>query len=141
MKSTQSSKQIILAAMVSTGLALWAAGLHGQQTPPDNTKANAPDAKGQLPTAGQQSNARSDVDISRQIRQAIVADKSLSTNAHNVKVITQHGKVTLRGPVGTEDEKKTIEAKASEVAGAGNVTSRMSVAHPRSTSKTKRSRT
>src|SRR5262245_61309548 len=135
------SKQIILAAMVSTGLALWAAGLHGQQTAPDNTKVNAQDAKGQLPTAGQQSNARSDVDISRQIRRAIVADKSLSTNAHNVKVITQHGKVTLRGPVRSEDEKKTVESKAADVAGAGNVTSRISIAPARAASKAKHSRT
>ena len=141
MKSIQKSKQIILAAMVSTGLALWAAGLHGQQTPPDNTKANAQDAKGQLPTAGSQSNARSDVDISRQIRRAIVADKSLSTNAHNVKVITQHGKVTLRGPVQSEDEKKTVESKAADVAGASNVTSRISIAGARATSKAKHSRT
>jgi hyperosmotically inducible protein len=63
----------------------------------------------------------------RKIRRAVVADKSLSTYAHNVKIISESGKVTLKGPVHTEDEKKAIEAKATEVAGAGNVTNEITV--------------
>ena len=63
----------------------------------------------------------------RQIRRAIVADKSLSTYAHNIKIISQGGKVTLKGPVHTEEEKKAIEAKATEIAGAGNVTDEITV--------------
>ena len=55
-------------------------------------------------------------------------DKTLSTYAHNVKVIAQDGQVTLKGPVRTEDEKKTVEAKATEVAGAGHVTNQISIA-------------
>ena len=47
-------------------------------------------------------------------------DKSLSTYAHNVKIVSKQGKVTLKGPVRSEDEKKTVAAKATEVAGAGN---------------------
>jgi len=39
----------------------------------------------------------SDRDITQQIRKSIVADKSLFTYAHNVKVITQNGMVTLKG--------------------------------------------
>ena len=55
-------------------------------------------------------------------------DKTLSTYAHNVKVIAQDGQVTLKGPVRTEDEKKTVEAKATEVAGAGHVINQISIA-------------
>ena len=55
-------------------------------------------------------------------------DKTLSTYAHNVKVITQDGRVTLKGPVCTEEEKKIVEAKATEVAGTGHVVNEMSVA-------------
>ena len=54
-------------------------------------------------------------------------DKSLSTYAHNVKIVSQHGKVTLKGPVRSAEEKKTIADKATEVAGAGNVTDQMTV--------------
>ena len=63
----------------------------------------------------------------RKIRRAIVSDKSLSTYGHNVKVIAQHGKVTLKGPVHSDDERKNIEAKAVEVAGAENVINQLSV--------------
>jgi osmotically-inducible protein OsmY len=63
----------------------------------------------------------------RKIRRAILNDKSLSTYAHNIKIISQHGKVTLKGPVHTEDEKKSIEAKATEIAGDGNVTNQIIV--------------
>jgi len=54
-------------------------------------------------------------------------DKTLSTYAHNVKVIAQNGKVTLKGPVRSEEEKKTVEQKATDVAGAGNVTNDLSI--------------
>jgi osmotically-inducible protein OsmY len=63
----------------------------------------------------------------RKIRRAVVADKSLSTYAHNVKIVAQNGKVTLKGPVHTEDEKKTIDSKATEIAGAGNVDNQITV--------------
>ena len=63
----------------------------------------------------------------RKVRRAVVADKSLSTYAHNVKIIAQNGKVTLKGPVRSEEEKKAVEAKATEVAGDGNVTSELTI--------------
>ena len=62
-------------------------------------------------------------------------DKTLSTYAHNVKVIAQDGQVTLKGPVRTEEEKKTVEAKATEVAGAGHVTNQISIAPAKSSKK------
>jgi osmotically-inducible protein OsmY len=48
-------------------------------------------------------------------------DKALSSYAHNVKVIAQGGQVTLKGPVRSDDEKRAVEAQATEVAGAGHV--------------------
>jgi osmotically-inducible protein OsmY len=78
-------------------------------------------------TADQQKANRSDRDITQQIRKSIASDKSLSTNGHNVKVITQNGMVTLKGPVRSEEEKKAVEDKAAEVAGADKVTSEIDV--------------
>ena len=56
-----------------------------------------------------------------------MADKSLSTNAKNVKIITANGVVTLRGPVNTPQEKATIEAKVQSIAGANNVDSQLEI--------------
>ena len=99
------------------------------QAPPaaDNTKTNERDRSASEPTADQQKDNRSDRDITQLIRQSIVKDKSLSTYAHNVKIITQNGQVTLKGPVQSEDEKKAIEAKAAEVAGENRVSSELNV--------------
>ena len=94
---------------------------------PDNTKVNERDRSQTGPTADQQKDNRSDRDITQQIRQSIVKDKSLSTYAHNVKIVTQSGLVTLKGPVRSEDEKKAIEAKAAEVAGDGKVTNELKI--------------
>jgi osmotically-inducible protein OsmY len=69
----------------------------------------------------------SDRELTKKIRQAIVKDKSLSTYGHNVKVISQNGTVTLRGPVHSEEEKTAIEAHAAEVAGRDNVKSEIAV--------------
>jgi len=98
------------------------------QTPPDNTKANQADRAKNATTADQQKNNVADRELTQRIRQALTADKSLSTYAHNVKVIAQGGQVTLKGPVRSDAEKQTIEAKAIEVAGAGHVKNEMSVA-------------
>jgi hyperosmotically inducible protein len=95
-----------------------------QQAAPDNAKANrAPGA-----TADQQKNSISDIEISRRIRRALLEDKSLSTYAHNVKIITRDGAVTLKGPVKSEEEKEIVEAKAADVAGKENVHSRIQIA-------------
>lgn len=93
----------------------------------DNTAANQRDRNGSEPTADQQKDDRSDRAITQRIRQSITDDKSLSVYAHNVKVITQNGQVTLKGPVRSADEKRTIEAKAREVAGDNNVMSQLEI--------------
>ena len=101
----------------------------GQQGPvaADNTKVNQRDRSQNEPTADQQKDNRSDRDVTQQIRDSIMKDKSLSAYAHNVKIITQNGQVTLKGPVRSEDEKKLIEAKAIEVAGDNKVTSQLDI--------------
>ncbi|HME09556.1 MAG TPA: BON domain-containing protein [Bryobacteraceae bacterium] len=78
-------------------------------------------------TAGQQKLNNSDRETAQEIRKAIEDDGSLSTYAHNVKVIVRNGNVTLKGPVYSEDEKKTVESYASKVAGANNVNNQITV--------------
>lgn len=90
-------------------------------------KVNERDKNSSEPTADQQEENRSDRDITQQIRKAIVKDKSLSTYSHNVKIISQNGMVTLKGPVQSEDEKRSVEAKAAEVVGADKVTNELEV--------------
>ena len=94
---------------------------------PDNTKVNKGDRSAGAPTADQAKNNKSDREIMKEIRKSIQEDKSLSSYGHNVKVIAQSGQVTLKGPVNSDEERKSIEAKAAEVAGAGNVTNQMTV--------------
>jgi hyperosmotically inducible periplasmic protein len=93
----------------------------------DNTKMNQPDRSANALNADKQSNDRSDRNLTQQVRQAIMADKTLSTYAHNVKVITQNGQVTLKGPVRSDDEKRSVEAKAATIAGDNKVTSELTV--------------
>jgi hyperosmotically inducible protein len=95
---------------------------------PDNTKANKGDGRPGAITADQQKTNASDQDVTKNIRRSIMADKSLSTYAHNVKIITQNGAVTLKGPVKSDSEKQSVVAKAVAVAGADKVTDQLSVA-------------
>jgi len=94
---------------------------------PDNTKVNDRDQNKAEPTADQQKENRPDREITRDIRRSIGQDTSLSTYAQNVKIITQNGMVTLKGPVRSEEEKSAIEAKAAEIAGKDKVTSQLEV--------------
>jgi hyperosmotically inducible protein len=118
-------------AFVVTGALAVSAGVafaQTPQTPPDNTKVNTADrAKGAV-TADQQKENATDRDLAKRIRQAVVGDKSLSTYAHNVKIVAQDGQVTLKGPVRSEAEKTAIEVKATEIAGAGKVTNDITIA-------------
>ncbi|HKS75154.1 MAG TPA: BON domain-containing protein [Terriglobales bacterium] len=110
-----------LAAGLLSGLGLWAQSPDQQSTPsPDNTKMNQRDRSAAEPTADQQKENTSDRELARQIRRALVQDKSLSTYAHNVKIVAQNGAVTLKGPVKSEVEKSAIEQKAAEVAGGSD---------------------
>jgi hyperosmotically inducible periplasmic protein len=94
---------------------------------PDNSAVNTRDRAPEAMTAGEQSNAKDDVNLTRTIRQAVVKDETLSTMAHNVKIVAVAGHVTLRGPVQTEQEKTVIASKAEAIAGAGNVDNQLDV--------------
>ena len=98
-----------------------------QDPPPaaDNTKKNQDQT---TPSADQQKVNPSDRVITQKIRKAIHNDNSLSNYGHNIKIITQGGKVTLRGPVRSEDEKTNLEGKASAVVGQENVTNQLEIA-------------
>jgi osmotically-inducible protein OsmY len=99
-----------------------------QVTDRDNTGVNERDRDAAAKTPIDQNENKRDVNITADIRKKVVATK-MSVNAQNVKIITQDGKVTLRGPVKNEDEKKQIEDIARDVAGAGNVDSQIEVEH------------
>jgi osmotically-inducible protein OsmY len=96
-------------------------------TAPDNTATNAADRDTAAPTADQQSNSKTDIALTRHIRRALERDGSLSVLAHQVKIITSNGNVTLRGPVKTEAEKAAIGSKAEAIAGADKVDNQLSV--------------
>lgn len=124
----------LVAGLSLLGTALMAGPAAGQdpQSAPDNTKTNKRDRDKGAPTADQQKMNSTDRDLAKRVRSAIMSDKSLSTYAHNVKIVAQDGKVTLKGPVRSEEEKNAIETKATEIAGAGNVMNQLDVAPPKS---------
>ena len=95
---------------------------------PDNSGRNVRDRDNQTKTPGDQSESEADRTISQNIRAAITADDSLSTNGKNVKIITNDGTVTLRGPVKSDKEKVEIEAKAKQVAGVKKVDNQLEIA-------------
>lgn len=117
---------VVLAFLLTLAVPL-ASAQDASQPAPDNTKVNERDRSKTEPTADQQKESPSDREMARDIRQSIVQDKSLSTYAHNIKVISQNGMVTLKGPVRSEEEKSAIEAKAEKIAGKDKVTSQLEV--------------
>lgn len=121
---------LLIAAVLSAAVALSAPGLafaaEDTATKPDNTRMNKQENK--EATAEQQSESKADREITKKIRRAVVKNKSLSLYAHNVKIITHDGMVTLKGPVRDEKEKKIVERAAAKVAGKEKVTSELEIA-------------
>ena len=120
--------RVLVAAAAVAGLLAVASPAVVAQAPADNTKVNTRDRAAGAVTADQQKDNATDLDVTKRIRQSLIADKGLSSYAHNVKVVTQGGQVTLKGPVRSEQEKSSVEAKAVEVAGAGHVMNQLSIA-------------
>lgn len=118
---------LAMSALLTLASTMAGAQDSSQAAAPDNTKVNDRDRDKAEPTADQQKENRPDRELSRDIRRAIEQDKSLSTDAHNVKIISQNGMVTLKGPVRSEEEKSAIEAKAAEIAGKSKVTNELEV--------------
>jgi hyperosmotically inducible periplasmic protein len=90
---------------------------------PDNSQQN----KAKSQTADDQTNATTDRLTTANVRKAIVADKKLSTYAHNVKIITHDGHVTLKGPVKSEEEKQLVMADAANAVPAANISNELTV--------------
>lgn len=129
------SQRARLAAIV--GSIAFSLAIASAQTAADNTKVNKRDRDSSAVTADQQKMNTSDRSLTQQIRKAVTSDKSLSTYAHNVKIVSQNGMVTLKGPVRSDEEKRAIAAKAAQVAGgADKVTDEMSVAPSKKASST-----
>lgn len=98
---------------------------------PDNSGVNERDRTGELKTPLDQGQNSADVERTAEIRRKILAIKDVSIDAQNVKVITENGRVTLRGPVATETEKEAVFQAAVEVAGAENVMNELEVPAPK----------
>ena len=93
----------------------------------DNSAVNKRDRSRSALTADQQSSGTSDTEITRQVRRALIADKGLSIYAHNIKIITNGGVVTLKGPVKSVDEQKKALSLATAVAGVSQVNNQISI--------------
>jgi hyperosmotically inducible periplasmic protein len=96
-------------------------------TEADNTKSNSSEQNKNTETAEKQRNSKDDLTLTQKVRQAVIKDGSLSMNAKNVKIITQDGKITLKGPVDSQQEKDTIGTEAGEIAGKDKVDNQLEV--------------
>ena len=125
--------RVLLAVLIA--VALSACGTAEKEPEPtalpsasaDNTAVNTRDSSGTTATPPDQAENDADLAITAKVREAVVDDKALSVNAHNVKIITSAGLVTLRGPVKNEQEKMAIEAKAKQVAGVTKVDNQLEI--------------
>jgi hyperosmotically inducible periplasmic protein len=101
----------------------------GAMEAPDNTGKNKRDRGGATLTPGDQSNDPQDLEITRKIRSEIIDQDGMSVNARNIKIITVGGRVTLRGPVNTEEEKQRIAEIAAKFANPGSIDNQLEVKH------------
>jgi len=99
-----------------------------RDTRPDNTAVNQRDASPHAKTPIDQNENQADINVTAKIRQQVLDEKDLSIDARNAKIITADGKVTLRGPVKSDQERDTLDRIARDVAGEGNVDNQLEVA-------------
>ena len=100
--------------------------------PADNTRSNKTDATNTSATADAQKDDTSDRTLTQRVRKAVIADKSLSMYAHNIKIVTVNGTVTLNGVVRSDAERSSLEAKAVAVVGQNRVVNDLKVTPPKS---------
>jgi hyperosmotically inducible protein len=119
---TKITRSTVIAFTLIVGTSVATGALHAQdaKTKPDNSAVNKRDQNPGEATADQQKMNATDRGITAKIRKSVMADKSLSTYAHNVKIVSQDGTVTLKGPVRSDDEVRSIVAKATDVTGSGD---------------------
>jgi hyperosmotically inducible protein len=119
------SSIVLASALIA---APYAIAQNSPPVPADNSKSNQIDSTNRNTTADAQSNKAADLNITQQIRKSLMADKALSVYAHNIKIVTVNGNVTLNGVVRSADEKASIDNKAQVVAGSNSVTSELKIA-------------
>jgi hyperosmotically inducible protein len=124
---TKNIRTMILSAgacvALNLGVTAFTATAQDSSAKPDNSAQNA----GQVQTAQNQSNAQADRDTTAKIRKALIADKDLSMYAHNIKIITRNGTVTLKGPVKSDDEKQKVESDAASVVSRNSLMDQLTV--------------
>ena len=115
---------LALACLSAVSLAAIAAD---DKTKPDNAATNERDRSGETKTSGDQSNSSADLKITQAIRQALMKNSELSTTAKNIKIITDNGQVTLRGPVKNAQQKAKIGQLARSAAGGAKIDDQLDV--------------
>jgi hyperosmotically inducible protein len=120
-------KRTFLALACLSAVSSAAIAADDEKTKPDNTATNERDRSGETQTSGDQSNSSADLKITQAIRQALVKDGELSMTAKNIKIITDNGQVTLRGPVKNAQEKAKIDQLARSAAGGAKIVDQLDV--------------
>jgi hyperosmotically inducible periplasmic protein len=120
-------KGIILALACLSVFSLAALAADTKKAEPDDTATNERDRSGETQTSGDQSNSPADLKITQDIRRALMKDSELSTTAKNIKIITDNGQVTLRGPVKNAQEKEKIDQLARSAAGGAKIDDQLDV--------------
>jgi hyperosmotically inducible periplasmic protein len=115
---------LVLACLSTVSVAAMAAD---DKTKPDNTSINERDRSRETQTSGDQSNSSADLKTTQAIRQALMKDSELSTTATNIKLITNNGQVTLRGPVKNAQEKAKIDKLARSAADGAKIDDQLDV--------------
>jgi hyperosmotically inducible periplasmic protein len=131
--------QYLLLLIVTTVIGVAAQSAFAQSTPTtpgtvpaDNSKSNKLDPSNTTSTADAQKDNTNDRTITQNIRKSLMSDKSLSTYAHNVKIVTVNGTVTLNGVVRSDQEKSAVESAAAAVVGQSRVVNDLKVTPPKS---------
>ncbi|MEO8466156.1 MAG: BON domain-containing protein [Gammaproteobacteria bacterium] len=110
-------------------IALQSAGAQSPTTPADNSRSNKVDPTNRIATADDQKENEADRTLTQKIRKSVVSDDSLSTYAHNIKIVSVNGTVTLNGVVRSEKEKNSVAMKAAAVAGKDRVVNELKIAN------------
>jgi hyperosmotically inducible protein len=124
---TQTNMKGIILALACLSAFSLAALAGDEKAKPDNTATNERDRSGETKTSGDQSNSSADLETTQAIRQALMKDGELSTTAKNIKIITDNGQVTLRGPVKSAQEKAKIDQLAKSAAGGAKIDDQLDV--------------
>jgi hyperosmotically inducible protein len=124
---SKNMKRTILTLACLSAFSLAALAADDKKSKPDNTATNERDRSGETKTSGDQSNSSADLKITQAIRQALMKDSELSTAAKNIKIITDNGQVTLRGPVKNAQEKAKIGQLARSAAGGAKIEDQLDV--------------